>query len=168
MIIHHSFVCKFLSWKFWHFTPQWKCGANYFCILKIHIALKYINILSKIWGNITLWGIYLDFRSQPDENNVQKFYEFRLCVPLIIWSSEKIYLLLGKMGKIDTGSSEIQAGIILPSKTTSLIIKKPDNFKHRIGDWVYIQIPAVARFVSILLIFESDIDQNFIDSESVV
>ena len=65
------------------------------------------------------------------------------------------------MGKIDTGSSEIQAGIILPSKTTSLIIKKPDNFKHRIGDWVYIQIPAVARFVSILLIFESDVDQKF-------
>ena len=47
-------------------------------------------------------------------------------------------------------SSSIQAGIILPSKTTSLIIKKPDRFKHHVGDWVFIKIPAVARYVSTL------------------
>ena len=73
-----------------------------------------------------------------------------LCVPLVLFVGERIYLGLSILGKIDTGTSQIKAGIILPSKTTSLIIKKPDNFKHRVGDWVFIKIPDVARYVSIV------------------
>ena len=68
---------------------------------------------------------------------------------MVLFGGERIYLLLSMMGSV-SGSSEINAGLILPSKTTSLIIKKPDNFKHSVGDWVFIKIPAVAQYVSTL------------------
>ena len=76
-----------------------------------------------------------------------------ICVPLGLFMIERIYLSLSILKKFSGGSdsSSIQAGIILPSKTTSLIIKKPDRFKHHVGDWVFIKIPAVARYVSSLL-----------------
>ena len=45
-----------------------------------------------------------------------------------------------------SGQSVVTQGIVLPSKVTGLVIKKPNNFKHSPGDWVFIKIPQIARF----------------------
>lgn len=43
------------------------------------------------------------------------------------------------------GQSVVQQGIVLPSKVTGLVIKKPANFRHVPGDWVFIKIPQIAK-----------------------
>lgn len=40
----------------------------------------------------------------------------------------------------------MSAGVILPSRVTNLIIKRPAGFNFSPGDWVFIKIPEVARF----------------------
>lgn len=42
------------------------------------------------------------------------------------------------------GHTVITQGLVLPSKTTGLVIKKPANFRHTPGDWVFVKIPAIA------------------------
>ena len=46
------------------------------------------------------------------------------------------------MGK---GKTNIFAGVVLPSKVTNLIIKRPHNFNFTPGDWVFVKIPAIAK-----------------------
>ncbi|KAG8184662.1 hypothetical protein JTE90_012147 [Oedothorax gibbosus] len=40
----------------------------------------------------------------------------------------------------------VQQGVLLPSKVTHLVIKRPPKFDYRPGDYVYINIPAIAKF----------------------
>ncbi|XP_015925086.1 NADPH oxidase 5 isoform X2 [Parasteatoda tepidariorum] len=40
----------------------------------------------------------------------------------------------------------VQHGILLPSKVTQLVIKRPPKFDYRPGDYVYINIPAIATY----------------------
>ena len=47
------------------------------------------------------------------------------------------------MGK---GKTSISAGVVLPSKVTNLIVKRPHNFNFAPGDWVFVKIPAIAKF----------------------
>ena len=47
------------------------------------------------------------------------------------------------MGK---GKTLVSAGVVLPSRVTNLIIKRPAGFNFSPGDWVFIKIPEVARF----------------------
>ena len=44
------------------------------------------------------------------------------------------------------GKSIVTAGIVLPSKVTGLVIKKPAKFNFNPGDWVFIKIPQIATF----------------------
>merc|ERR1712079_35472 len=44
------------------------------------------------------------------------------------------------------GKTLVSAGVILPSRVTNLIIKRPAGFNFSPGDWVFIKIPEVARF----------------------
>jgi len=44
------------------------------------------------------------------------------------------------------GKTVVSAGVILPSRVTNLIIKRPAGFNFSPGDWVFIKIPEVARF----------------------
>ena len=63
---------------------------------------------------------------------------------LIIWIIEFIYRVLNAfMGK---GKTLVSAGVVLPSRVTNLIIKRPAGFNFSPGDWVFIKIPEVARF----------------------
>ena len=63
---------------------------------------------------------------------------------LVIWIIEFIYRVLNAfMGK---GKTLVSAGVVLPSRVTNLIIKRPAGFNFSPGDWVFIKIPEVARF----------------------
>ena len=57
----------------------------------------------------------------------------------IIWLGERIYRVVHSyMGK---GRTYIEEGVVLPSKVTNLIIKRPANFTFSPGDWVFVRIP---------------------------
>ena len=64
--------------------------------------------------------------------------------PGIIFLLELLYRQMTSwMGK---GKTSIFAGVVLPSKVTNLIVKRPHNFNFAPGDWVFVKIPAIARF----------------------
>ena len=66
-----------------------------------------------------------------------------LLVPGMIFLLELTYRILSSlMGK---GKTNIFAGVVLPSKVTNLIIKRPHNFNFTPGDWVFVKIPAIAK-----------------------
>ena len=63
--------------------------------------------------------------------------------PGIIFLLELTYRALSSgMGK---GKTNIFAGVVLPSKVTSLIIRRPHNFNFAPGDWVFVKIPVIAK-----------------------
>lgn len=44
------------------------------------------------------------------------------------------------------GKTYISSGLLLPSKVTHLVIKRPSHFFFRPGDYVFVQIPAIAKY----------------------
>ena len=40
----------------------------------------------------------------------------------------------------------ISSAVLLPSRVTHLVIKKPANFQYHPGDYVYVQIPWIANY----------------------
>ena len=66
-----------------------------------------------------------------------------ILAPGIIFLLEITYRILSSlMGK---GKTSIFAGVVLPSKVTNLIIRRPHNFNFAPGDWVFVKIPAIAK-----------------------
>ena len=64
--------------------------------------------------------------------------------PACIFVIEITYRILTSF--LGRGKTVVSAGVILPSKVTHLIIKRPAGFNFSPGDWVFIKIPKVARF----------------------
>ncbi len=46
----------------------------------------------------------------------------------------------------DRGKTYVSSGIILPSRVINLVIKRPFHFDYRPGDYVFINIPAIAKY----------------------
>lgn len=44
------------------------------------------------------------------------------------------------------GKTYISSGVVLPSKVTHLVIKRPPNFDFCPGDYVFVNIPVIARY----------------------
>lgn len=44
------------------------------------------------------------------------------------------------------GKTYVSSGIILPSKVINLVIKRPFHFCYRPGDYVFINIPGIAKY----------------------
>lgn len=44
------------------------------------------------------------------------------------------------------GKSYVSSGILLPSKVINLVIKRPFHFCYRPGDYVFINIPSIAKY----------------------
>lgn len=64
--------------------------------------------------------------------------------PGIIFLLELSYRVMTSwMGK---GKTSIFAGVVLPSRVTNLIVKRPHNFNFAPGDWLFVKIPAIAKF----------------------
>ncbi len=44
------------------------------------------------------------------------------------------------------GKSWVTTGIVLPSKVVSLVIRRPPHFTFKPGDYIFVNIPAIASF----------------------
>ncbi|KAK3691612.1 hypothetical protein RRG08_048730, partial [Elysia crispata] len=64
-----------------------------------------------------------------------------LVVPVAIFLAETFVTYIRSRG-----GSTITRVSLLPSAVTQLVIKKPPGFKFKPGDYVYIKIPAIAKY----------------------
>ena len=44
------------------------------------------------------------------------------------------------------GQSYVTAAVLLPSRVTHLVIKRPKNFQYQPGDYVFLKVPTIASF----------------------
>lgn len=44
------------------------------------------------------------------------------------------------------GRTCVSSGILLPSKVTHLVIRRPPNFEFCPGDYVFVRIPRIAKY----------------------
>lgn len=65
-------------------------------------------------------------------------------VPGIIYIVERILRFVWMKG--EHGKTYISSGLLLPSKVIHLVIKRPFNFNFRPGDYVFVNIPAIANY----------------------
>ncbi|XP_065168987.1 NADPH oxidase 5 isoform X2 [Atheta coriaria] len=65
-------------------------------------------------------------------------------MPGILYSIERL-LRLAWM-RTERGKTYISSGLLLPSRVTHLVIKRPLHFDFHPGDYVFINIPAIAKY----------------------
>lgn len=65
-------------------------------------------------------------------------------VPGLIYVIERAIRLIWL--RSERGKTYISSGILLPSKVTHLVIKRPTHFCFRPGDYVFVNIPAIAKY----------------------
>ncbi|CAH1394266.1 unnamed protein product, partial [Nezara viridula] len=65
-------------------------------------------------------------------------------IPGIIYIIERIMRF--SWMKSERGKTYISSGILLPSRVTHLVIKRPLHFDFHSGDYVFINIPAIAKY----------------------
>lgn len=65
-------------------------------------------------------------------------------VPGMIYLIERLLRILWM--RSERGKTYISSGILLPSKVTHLVIKRPSHFCFRPGDYVFVNIPAIAKY----------------------
>ena len=62
--------------------------------------------------------------------------------PFTVWLLDKTLRAVKVF--FGSGATVIKTGMILPSSVTGLVVQRPAKFKFRAGDWVFVNIPAVA------------------------
>ncbi|KAL3286019.1 hypothetical protein HHI36_000532 [Cryptolaemus montrouzieri] len=67
-------------------------------------------------------------------------------VPGIIYLVERLRRLYWMKFCPDRGKTYISSGLLLPSKVTHLVIKRPLHFNFHAGDYVFVNIPAIAKY----------------------
>jgi NADPH oxidase 5 len=65
-------------------------------------------------------------------------------IPGCIFVAERLLRFIWM--RSDRGKTYVSSGILLPSKVINLVIKRPFHFVHRPGDYVFINIPAIAKY----------------------
>ncbi|KAL1130042.1 hypothetical protein AAG570_012985 [Ranatra chinensis] len=65
-------------------------------------------------------------------------------VPGIIYVTERI--LRFSWMRAERGKTYISSGLLLPSRVTHLVIKRPPHFDFHPGDYVFVNIPAIAKY----------------------
>ncbi|XP_037941975.1 NADPH oxidase 5-like [Teleopsis dalmanni] len=65
-------------------------------------------------------------------------------VPGLVYIVERILRYVWMRG--EHGKTYISSGLLLPSKVIHLVIKRPFNFNFRPGDYVFVNIPAIANY----------------------
>lgn len=48
--------------------------------------------------------------------------------------------------RTDRGKTYISSGLLLPSRVTHLVIKRPPQFDFHPGDYVFVNVPAIAKY----------------------
>ncbi|XP_045461304.1 NADPH oxidase 5 isoform X2 [Harmonia axyridis] len=67
-------------------------------------------------------------------------------VPGIVFVIERLMRFYWMKYCPDRGKTYISSGLLLPSKVTHLVIKRPMNFHFHAGDYVFVNIPAIANY----------------------
>lgn len=65
-------------------------------------------------------------------------------VPGAIYIVER--LLRFSWMRTERGKTYISSGLLLPSKVTHLVIKRPPHFDFHPGDYVFVNIPVIANY----------------------
>lgn len=63
-------------------------------------------------------------------------------IPGVIYAIERFT----RMSNSKRGKTYISSGLLLPSKVTHLVIKRPYHFHFRPGDYVFVNIPVIAKY----------------------
>nr|XP_033330474.1 NADPH oxidase 5 [Megalopta genalis] len=64
--------------------------------------------------------------------------------PGTLYLIERIHRIAWSRSEL--GKTYISSGLLLPSKVTHLVIKRPLHFDFRPGDYVFVNVPAIARY----------------------
>lgn len=72
-----------------------------------------------------------------------KFFTLKMFIDSFFFFLKAFRISYWRVGK---GRSHVTAGILLPSKVTHLIIKRPANFDFNPGDYIFIRIPKIAKY----------------------
>ncbi|XP_044745460.1 NADPH oxidase 5 isoform X2 [Coccinella septempunctata] len=67
-------------------------------------------------------------------------------LPGIIYIIERLMRFYWMKYCPDRGKTYISSGLLLPSKVTHLVIKRPMNFHFHAGDYVFVNIPVIAKY----------------------
>lgn len=67
-----------------------------------------------------------------------------LIVPGLLYLCERFYRF--SLMRSEHGKTYISSGLLLPSKVTHLVIKRPPHFDFHPGDYVFVNIPAIAKY----------------------
>ncbi|PIO31752.1 hypothetical protein AB205_0083020, partial [Aquarana catesbeiana] len=94
-----------------------------------HFEVFYWTHLSYIWSWILL---YL---------HTPKFWKWFL-VPGLLFVLEKLFGVAASR----IGGLYVVEVNLLPSKVTHLVIKRPPSFQYKPGDFIYLNIPAIAKY----------------------
>ncbi|EDW02416.1 GH19904 [Drosophila grimshawi] len=65
-------------------------------------------------------------------------------LPGLVYIVERVLRFVWMRG--EHGKTYISSGLLLPSKVIHLVIKRPFNFNFRPGDYVFVNIPAIANY----------------------
>ncbi|KAG5871550.1 hypothetical protein JTB14_011317 [Gonioctena quinquepunctata] len=65
-------------------------------------------------------------------------------IPGIVYGLERIYR--SAFIVTERGKTYISSGLLLPSKVTHLVIKRPLQFDFHPGDYIFVRIPAIAKY----------------------
>ena len=65
-------------------------------------------------------------------------------VPGIVYIIERLIRMIWLQS--DRGKTYISSGLLLPSRVTHLVIKRPPHFDYYPGDYVFVNIPAIAKY----------------------
>lgn len=65
-------------------------------------------------------------------------------LPGAVYIVERVLRFVWMRG--EHGKTYISSGLLLPSKVIHLVIKRPYNFNFRPGDYVFVNIPAIANY----------------------
>ncbi|SPP73424.1 NADPH oxidase 5 isoform X1 [Drosophila guanche] len=65
-------------------------------------------------------------------------------LPGLVYIVERVLRYVWMRG--EHGKTYISSGLLLPSKVIHLVIKRPFNFNFRPGDYVFVNIPAIANY----------------------
>ncbi|XP_050535187.1 NADPH oxidase 5 isoform X2 [Daktulosphaira vitifoliae] len=65
-------------------------------------------------------------------------------IPGFIYLCERFYRF--SLMRSEHGKTYISSGLLLPSKVTHLVIKRPPHFDFHPGDYVFVNIPVIAKY----------------------
>lgn len=64
--------------------------------------------------------------------------------PCAVFIIEKVFRVSRSLS--DEGKTWVTMGVVLPSKVVSLVIRRPPHFTFKPGDYIFVNIPAIATF----------------------